>query len=190
VGVRSQQDVTLVSRQQSVDIGRSESPSRATFCQARWSFSPPNRNPRAHEFSNNDCVLRIQGGMTAYPGWLHIIAWFYLSLSFACSLAILFDWFRRPQTMMVMNVVWPITALYGGPGALWACFNSAPYMTKQHMKVMKAEVTTELQREKSGVIGTMAKESGQHEPTREQVAVATTHCGASCTRGDIVGEWN
>jgi hypothetical protein len=35
----------------------------------------------------------------------------------------------------------------------------------------------------------MVEESGQRGPTREQVAVATTHCGAGCTLGDIVGEW-
>lgn len=143
----------------------------------------------AHEFSNRGCVLRIEECMTAYPGWLHIIAWLYLGLSFACSLAILFDEFRRPQKMMVMNIVWPITALYGGPVALWGYFNSAAKMTKLHAKQMKAEVKAELQRDKSGASEAETRQSTQHEPTREQVAVATTHCGAGCTLGDIVGEW-
>ncbi len=55
---------------------------------------------------------------------------------------------------------------------------------------MKAEVKTELQREKSSTAATMAKDITTREPTREQVAVSTTHCGAGCTLGDIVGEWS
>lgn len=37
-----------------------------------------------------------------------------------CSLVILWSVIRNPQHMAVMNVVWPVTALYGGPLALWA----------------------------------------------------------------------
>lgn len=98
------------------------------------------------------------------------------------------DEVRRPQKMMIMTFVWPITALYGGPVALWGYLKSAPKMTKQHLQQMKQEVLAELQREKSGVrrVPSRPAESG---PTREQVAVATTHCGAGCTLGDIAGEW-
>lgn len=54
-----------------------------------------------------------------------------------------------------MSAVWPITALYFGPLALWAFFTMeyAPELSEQ-----------------------------------QQVLYSTTHCGAGCTLGDIVGE--
>lgn len=124
-----------------------------------------------------------------YPDWLRILSWAYLSLCFLCSAIIIVDEIRRPQKMMVMNFVWPITALYGGPVALWGYCNSAPKMMKQHMQQMRQEVKAELQREKIGGVRQMPKNSPDSGPTREQVAVADTHCGAGCTLGDIVGEW-
>jgi len=127
--------------------------------------------------------------MTPYPEWLHVFAWAYLSLSFLCAAIMVVDELRRPQKMMIMNFVWPITALYGGPVAFWGYFKSAPKMTKQHKQRIKQEVQVELQREKISGVRQMPEKSPEGGPTREQVAVADTHCGAGCTLGDIVGEW-
>jgi hypothetical protein len=126
-----------------------------------------------------------------YPQWLHILSWVYLSLCFFCGVIMIADELRRPQKMMIMNFVWPITALYGGPVALWCYFKSGPKMTKQHLQQMKQEVNAELNQEKHiGVLQIRAQSQMQDsEPTREQVTVATTHCGAGCTLGDIVSEW-
>ena len=101
------------------------------------------------------------------------------------------DELRRPQKMMIMNLVWPITALYGGPVALSGYFKSAPKMSKQHMRQMKQQVEAELKREKqTGVLRMRAQSQPQEsEATREQIAVAVSHCGAGCTLGDIGGEW-
>ena len=54
------------------------------------------------------------------PTWLTTVAWLYLSVSFACALVIAYDIGvnRRRQPMAIMNVVFPITALYFGPFAL------------------------------------------------------------------------
>jgi hypothetical protein len=129
--------------------------------------------------------------MTPYPEWLHVLSWAYLSLSFACGLIIIFDEVRRPQKMMIMNFVWPITALYFGPAALWGYFKSAPKMTTKHHQQMRQELKAELQREHNIGIREMPASAGSKraDPSREQVAVADTHCGAGCTLGDIVGEW-
>ncbi len=53
---------------------------------------------------------------------LTVIAWVALGVAFASAAAILFDIFIRGnrERMAVMNWVWPITALYWGPVALWA----------------------------------------------------------------------
>jgi hypothetical protein len=54
------------------------------------------------------------------PSWLTVIAWISLVLAFVSAGIILIDVVRRPQQMAIMNWVWPITALYAGPLAIWA----------------------------------------------------------------------
>lgn len=49
--------------------------------------------------------------MSAYPDWQRILSWAYLTVSFICAAIIIGDELRRPQKMMIMNFVWPITAL-------------------------------------------------------------------------------
>ena len=126
-----------------------------------------------------------------FPGWLDLLAWTSLSLSSACSLIILVHELRHRQKMMVMNIVWPITALYLGPVALWSYFKSGSKMTQHHMQQMQQEIQAELREEQHPKIRRMRspKDGGESRITREQVAVATMHCGAGCTLGDIVGEW-
>lgn len=58
-----------------------------------------------------------------YPQWLHVLAWVSLSVAFLCALIIAGDIMAgHRQKMAIMNLVWPITALYFGPLALWAYF--------------------------------------------------------------------
>lgn len=107
-----------------------------------------------------------------YPEWLRVLAWTYIALCSAIALWILFDSLRHPRKMLVMQVVWPITAMYFGPTAAWLYLRTRPVahrgpeqadqQTKERMKDM--------------------------EPTREQVSVSVFHCGAGCTLGDVVGE--
>lgn len=110
--------------------------------------------------------------MSPYPDWLRILSWAYLSMSFVCAAIIIGDELRRPQTMMIMNFVWPITALYLGPAALWGYLRSSSKMPPPPHRQLQKEVRVE-----SNVL------------THEQVALATTHCGAGCALGDIVSEW-
>jgi hypothetical protein len=58
------------------------------------------------------------------PGWLTAVSWAYVSLALLCAAAILYDVYGRGyrQRTGVMNVVWPITALYFGPLALPAYY--------------------------------------------------------------------
>lgn len=57
------------------------------------------------------------------PEWLIVVAWISLALGVVCALIIVGDIARRPQPMKVMNVVWPICALFGSvvwlAGYLW-----------------------------------------------------------------------
>jgi hypothetical protein len=54
------------------------------------------------------------------PVWLTVIVWLYLSACFCCAGIIAYDIAvsHRRQPMGVMNVFYPITALYFGPLAL------------------------------------------------------------------------
>jgi hypothetical protein len=57
---------------------------------------------------------------TMIPGWLTAVSWAYVGLALLCAAIILYDVYGRGyrQRTSVMNVVWPITALYFGPLAL------------------------------------------------------------------------
>ena len=56
------------------------------------------------------------------PVWLTVISWIFLGIVVLCAAAILYDILGRGyrQRTAVMEVVWPITALYLGPLGLWA----------------------------------------------------------------------
>ena len=99
---------------------------------------------------------------TRFPGWL--TAWSTVSLMVAgvCAVAVLVDVVRRPQAMRVMNVVWPLTMLFGG--VVWAVF----YLRR-------------------GRAPRDGQNSGERS-MRVSVAVGSSHCGAGCTLGDLVGE--
>lgn len=110
--------------------------------------------------------------MSPNADWLRILSWSYLSVSFVCAAIIIGDEIRRPQKMMIMNFVWPITALYLGPAALWGYLKSGLKMAQHHHAPLHREIKAE-----------------PDALTREQVALATTHCGAGCALGDILAEW-
>jgi hypothetical protein len=74
----------------------------------------------------------------------------------------------RPQKMAVMNVVWPVTALYLGPLTL-----AAYYWFGRGEKAKE-------------IPGTKMENSRAYWQT---VCIGTTHCGAGCTLGDIAAEW-
>lgn len=122
--------------------------------------------------------------------WIDDLAWAYLSLCFLCSAAIVALEIWRPQKMMVMNLVWPITALYLGPLALeWYLRSGRKGTTAYHARLME-QARRELALERLvRRPEEPAKSAGQAGASREQVAVGVSHCGAGCTLGDIAGEW-
>jgi hypothetical protein len=56
------------------------------------------------------------------PRWLHVLAIAMVALGFLCAGLIAIDVLRRPQRMWIMNLVWPITGLFGTVPALWGYF--------------------------------------------------------------------
>lgn len=78
-----------------------------------------------------------------------------VGLGIACALWLAWAMWRRPEKMAVMNWVWPLVGLSGGPLVLWL-------YRRQHRPGRK--------------------------PFGLSVAVATCHCGAGCTLGDLMVE--
>jgi hypothetical protein len=106
------------------------------------------------------------------PVWLTLLSWAALAAGVASAAVVLVDVRGRGfrQRMPVMEAVWPITALYLGPVALWGYWRfGRPSSTR------------------------WLREHGVGHPPEKPhwaaVAVGVTHCGAGCTLGDLVAEF-
>ena len=96
------------------------------------------------------------------PAWLATLAIISLILCFACAVAITIDLLTHPQPMAIMNAVWPITALYFGPVAVWWYWTLARATGHEHHRKL---------------------------PFWKSIIMEATHCGAGCTLGDVVAEF-
>jgi hypothetical protein len=76
--------------------------------------------------------------------------------------------------MWIMNLVWPITALYVGPLALVGYFKAGRLSSKHSVMAAKAKGEAN---------------PGKKKPFWQIVVVGATHCGAGCTLGDLCAEW-
>ena len=105
------------------------------------------------------------------PSWLHNLSIAYLSLGAFTAAIIVADEHRHPQHMWIMNVVWPVTALFGTVWIGWQYFTYGRLATHAAM------------------------EQKQEPPNRRCtpfpviVANGALHCGSGCTLGDILAEW-
>lgn len=109
------------------------------------------------------------------PQWLNLVAVFSLCLAALSSLIMVVDILRgNKQHMWIMNLVWPITGLYGSLFALLAYFRVGRLST--HRAMMAAKKSAEMP-------------PAQQKPFWQACGVAATHCGSGCTLGDIVAEW-
>jgi len=109
------------------------------------------------------------------PHWLYIVSIFALVLGFAAAGVIMIDVIRHPQHMWIMNVVWPVVALFGMVLTIWAYFRYGRRATME---------------------AAMNPKSGGREPSGKNVTPfpvmvgkATLHCGSGCAIGDICAEW-
>ncbi len=109
------------------------------------------------------------------PDWLHLLSISALAVGAFCALLLSFDVWRHPQHMWIMNVVWPVNALFAGPFALWGYFKYGRLATHEMAKP--------------------AMERDEEPPSKRltpfpvMVGKGTAHCGSGCTLGDIAAEW-
>jgi Domain of unknown function (DUF4396) len=129
------------------------------------------------------------------PDWLVVLAWVWLVLAGICLLVIVADFLSgHRQHMAIMNLVWPITALYGGPIALVAYFRIGRRASHTQMsngnKPGGAAVHENMTAMGHDGGARKAEEMPKmRRPRWQAVAVATTHCGSGCVVGDIVAEF-
>jgi len=109
------------------------------------------------------------------PAWLHLLSIAALLFGLICALAIAIDVTRHQQHMFIMNIVWPVTALFGGLLALWGYLAYGRLATHEAMKAA------------------MAKDepppSKKLTPIWAMVGKGAAHCGSGCALGDICAEW-
>lgn len=109
------------------------------------------------------------------PGWVHTISIIALILAGISALIIVFDILRgNRQNMWIMNIIWPLTALYAGPLAVWSDFKVGRLSTHQAMEQAKARGEEPESRKK---------------PFWQSATLGMTHCGGGCTLGDLLAEW-
>jgi hypothetical protein len=110
------------------------------------------------------------------------ISWISLGVAFFCAAVIAIDELRHPQKMWIMNIVWPVTALYFSVFAVWGYFRIGRPMSKDSMHGMSKEEMDKQMKER--------EEQARRDPTVSQTALSTSHCGAGCTLGDIIAEFS
>ncbi|MGA7157378.1 MAG: DUF4396 domain-containing protein [Acidobacteriaceae bacterium] len=102
---------------------------------------------------------------------LHTIAWLSLSVAACSALVIALDELSHPRPMWIMNIVWPVTALYFSVFAI-------PFYVRFGRR-----------KEKSAASPTHSHGEAPPKISWPQIAVATSHCGAGCTLADIATEF-
>jgi len=98
-----------------------------------------------------------------FPAWLTLLSSFSLGLAGLCAIVIVIDEVRHPQKMWIMNLVWPLTALFGS--VLWL----AAYWAWGRPKANDRD--------------------GVKPPFAAAVLTGASHCGAGCALGDLIAEW-
>jgi hypothetical protein len=108
-----------------------------------------------------------------------------LVIAFGCAAWIAWDILVRGHRlrMGVMEVVWPVTALYLGPLAVWWY---GRWRTLRDPSPSRGDGSG------GDPSGGRAGNASSHEPQTERpmpvaTTLAVTHCGAGCTLGDIIG---
>lgn len=108
------------------------------------------------------------------PEWLHWVSLLSLLAGILSSIWIAFDEFRNPRKMWIMNLVWPVCALFGSGFVLFVYLHAGRPSSKA--------------REERP--GQGAGNTGSDKPVLSPTAIAKAafHCGAGCTVGDVIAE--
>lgn len=110
------------------------------------------------------------------PEWFTVLSVSMLVLGGLCALTIAGDLLAgHQQHMWIMNVVWPVSALFGTVFVLRAYFKYGRLAS--HHRMMEARQQD------------METPNKTQTPFPMMVAKGTLHCGSGCTLGDICAEF-
>ncbi|WP_024508878.1 DUF4396 domain-containing protein [Bradyrhizobium sp. ARR65] len=109
------------------------------------------------------------------PDWLHYLSIVVLCLGALCAILLALDVAVHPQHMWIMNIVWPVTALFGTAWIVWQYFSYGRLATRDMARKARAN-----NRDPPNMRLT---------PFPIMVANGSLHCGSGCTLGDICAEW-
>lgn len=107
---------------------------------------------------------------------LSIFAWLSIGIATVCGILIALDETRNPQAMGIMNVVWPVSALYLSVAALWAYYR---FGRKKATNAFPRRMSHQHE----------GSRTQNQEPSPSQIAIGTSHCGAGCMLADLVCEF-
>ncbi len=110
-----------------------------------------------------------------FPNWFHLLAILGICLGILSAVIIFVDVVRRPQHMAIMNVVWPVTALFGTLPLLWFYFSFGRLASQR--AIMEAKNRREQMPSKTQI------------PFSVMVGKGALHCGSGCMIGDVLAEW-
>jgi hypothetical protein len=110
------------------------------------------------------------------PDWLHLLSFAALAAGLISACVIAIDEIAHPQNMWIMNLVWPVVALFGTALTIWGYFKYGRLTTRENTDDARIR-------------------HGQDEPSKRaipfpvMVGKAAAHCGSGCCLGDIAAEW-
>lgn len=102
------------------------------------------------------------------PTWLHLLSILSILAGFGCAIWIALDEWRDPQHMWIMNLVWPLFALFGLFATVWLYRRYGKRSTHSAM---------------------MSGSDQPDTPFPAMVAKGAGHCGSGCALGDMIAEW-
>lgn len=108
------------------------------------------------------------------PLWLHWLAIAALAFGAGCALLLALAVWRNPQQMAVMNIVWPVTALFGTVFSVWGYQRYGRLATRHAAEAAKARGEKPPHKERT--------------PFAAMVGKGAAHCGSGCCLGDILAE--
>jgi hypothetical protein len=109
------------------------------------------------------------------PQWLHLLSILALITGFASAALLALDEWRDPQHMWIMNLVWPLTALFAGLISVYGYVRFGKLGARSRVQPAM---------ERGETMPNMAE-----TPFPVMVAKGAGHCGSGCTLGDILAEW-
>jgi hypothetical protein len=112
--------------------------------------------------------------MSSIPDWFHWLSIASLSLAILCAIGIAIHETRDPQHMWIMNIVWPLVALFGSLIAVWGYCRYGLLATHKAMEAAKKRNDTP---------------PNKRKPFAAAVGIGASHCGSGCALGDLIAEF-